>query len=401
MGRIQNKIKYIVSVKKSGRILPCFFAAASLTACSTPGIDLDVYQHTSGMYPNEASGANAGSVRYRVMDINESLIQSLKTADEIARSDKSSASGAVALAGVDDYSYKVGPGDVLLIKIWERPELITAANTFLAASGSVGQQVHSDGYVFFPYAGKVHVEGKTLPEVREQIIARMSDFLVNPLVDVNLAESKYSRVHVTGEIKEPKELPLGNDELTVMQAIEKAGGLRRTADLESAEIISKDRAVAKIDLMALYYDGDMSYNRVLQPGDTLHVPDNHRNLVYLMGEFLDPETKYIRGGSMTLAEAVTSDRGLNPITADASRIYVIRGAVNSEEKVEIPTDDFARIYHLNLSSADAMILADNFQLKPRDVVYVATADVTKWNRIISQILPSGLVNAVETRRVGE
>jgi polysaccharide biosynthesis/export protein len=46
------------------------------------------------------------------------------------------------------------------------------------------------------------------------------------------------------------------------------------------------------------------------------------------------------------------------------------------------------VFHLDAKSADALLLAAQFQLEPLDVVYVTPYKLTSWNRVVTQILPT-------------
>ncbi len=82
-------------------------------------------------------------------------------------------------------------------------------------------------------------------------------------------------------------------------------------------------------------------------------------------------------GRLTLAEALADSGGVNPLTANAGQVYVIR---DGGEKPQI--------YHLNAASADALILADRFDLRARDVVFVDAQPVVRWARVVNNILPA-------------
>jgi len=94
-------------------------------------------------------------------------------------------------------------------------------------------------------------------------------------------------------------------------------------------------------------------------------------------------------GGMTLGDAIADAGGLNLGTADASSIYVIRGFMNPDpngEGREITLRP--RVFHLDAGSVNALVLANNFQLEPRDVVYAAPASMVNFNRALALLTPT-------------
>jgi polysaccharide export outer membrane protein len=72
------------------------------------------------------------------------------------------------------------------------------------------------------------------------------------------------------------------------------------------------------------------------------------------------------------------------VTADPAGIYVIRGSDGQNPQ----------IFRLNSNLAFGMLLAERFEMKPQDVVFVDTAAISQWNRVISQLLPSVTVAGI-------
>ena len=272
------------------------------------------------------------------------------------------------------YQYLVGHQDILQITVWNHPELTNPSAT---ANELSGRAVSPDGYIFFPYAGRIRAAGRTVAEIRNELTRKLSAYLVEPQVDVSVSNYRSKRVFVVGQVATPGPIALTDIPLTITDLVAQSGGFTPKADLRNAAL-NRDGKQRPLDLYALYYQGDMRENLPLKPDDILTIPENRYNKVFVLGEVLTPQSIVMPRGRMSLAEAISDSGGFNPLTANAGQVYVIRKGPASRPQ----------IWHLNSKSPDALILADSFDLQPRDIVYVDPAAVARWNRVISQLMPT-------------
>ena len=273
------------------------------------------------------------------------------------------------------YEYRIAPFDVLMVTVWDHPELTTPTGQFRSPEEN-GVRVAGDGTMFYPYVGVVQVAGRTPAEVRKLLVERLNRVIANPQLDVRVVAFRGKRAQVTGEVVQPTAIPITDVPLYVQDAISQARGFTPEADWSNV-ILSRDGRTYRLNLQAMYERGDLSQNWLVKNGDVINVGDRSRNKVFVIGEVRQPQSRLMVKGRMTLAEALNETGGMEASVANVSKIYVIRGDYESPN-----------VYRLDASSPDALLLATQFQLNPRDVVFVATYGLAQWNRVITQIMPT-------------
>jgi polysaccharide biosynthesis/export protein len=358
--------------------LAVLLVAAALGGCGSvvPGIKMDKEVNPETWTP---TGEPEADFVPAIRTINADLLMAQRRARSYAQpADNPSRRDLAA-----NYKYRIGAGDVINVVVWGHPEL---SNPMGQSENIEGQArlVREDGTIFFPFLGVVPVAGRTVEEIRDQVARDLARYVTNPQVDVRVVSFRSQKIYITGEVREPGAIALTDQPLTVLDAINQAGGFNERANRRHAVVTRGDEAMT-LDILELYASG--RGDLLLEDRDVLFVPDNEANRVFMMGETVRQQAVPLHDGRLTLAEALTTVGGINLSVADTRNIYVLRG------REVFDADGSLRgirpeIYHLDAHSGTALILAEAFELEPRDIVYVSSTGVVRFNRVMLQILPS-------------
>lgn len=281
--------------------------------------------------------------------------------------------------------YTIGPGDVLNIVVWDHPELnlapvaVTTVGTDFTGSASVasGYSIDSQGILQFAYVGALKVGGLTELEARDLLSSRLSKFVRDPQVTLRIQTYRSRRVFMDGEVRTPG-LQIFNDlPMSLPEALSRAGGFTEVGDRASIAVIRDGKSVV-VNIPELIAHGVNPTKILLRNDDMVRVFAREDSKVFVTGDVSRPATLYLRNGELSLNEALGDAGGVNPVAGDPRQVYVVRNVVEGRPE----------IYHLNAANPAALALADNFELKAKDVVFVDAAPVVRWSRVISLFLPS-------------
>ena len=154
----------------------------------------------------------------------------------------------------------MGPEDVIEVFVWKEPELSTTV------------VIRPDGRISLPLANELEASGKTGVELQQEITARLSKYVVQPVVNVMVKQVNSLKISVLGEVRRPDVYRI-KSRVTVLDAIAMAGGFTDLARPNRVIVIRNTPAGPqriKINIKQLVAD-DSGAPFYLQPLDTVYV----------------------------------------------------------------------------------------------------------------------------------
>ncbi len=173
-----------------------------------------------------------------------------------------------AASVADNQIYVIGPGDNLRIFVYQAPDL----------SGSVA--VRPDGRISVPLVGDVMATGKNPTQLAKELEVALAKYVRSPTVTVivnSFVGPLDRQIRVIGEATQPRALYY-REGMTVLDVLIECGGLTKFAAGNRAVINRRNpdgtSQQIRVHLSDLIKDGDISANVVMQPGDTLIIPQS-------------------------------------------------------------------------------------------------------------------------------
>src|SRR4030088_1271002 len=292
----------------------------------------------------------------------------------------------------------VGVGDVLNISIFEAAPggLFTPGQAAGARPGNFvdlpAQAGGQKGSIYVPYAGEIPAAARTLPEIQQAIVARLRNRAIEPQVVVSLNTQHSSVVSVLGDVNTPGVLPLNSVGERLLAMLARAGGPKFEA-IESYVTLQRNGKRVRVLLSRVVHDP--RENIFIRPNDVIFVSHEaptftalgalSQNVFGFNSEIpFDVET-------LTLAQAMGKAGGLNDQQSDPTEMYVYRFENRrfldklGVDATRFTFDMIPTIYHVNLRDPSGLLIASGFQMRTKDVMYVANAKVVDYYKFLTLI----------------
>lgn len=272
------------------------------------------------------------------------------------------------------------PGDVIGVMISDSAQE-GALFSPLSAGGTLFPKVRVDagGSISLPYVGKLKVSGMTLSQVEQAVRKRLHGKAIDPQVHTELVGDLSGSVLVAGAVKAPGRFSTLQGPLTLLDAINLAGGPILEPHL--VRVIVRTGSKAYTFNYQELLDGK---NQPVPPRSEI-VVERARQRFVAMGSVRTPGLHDLPSANPNLLETLGAVGGLDEAKADPTGVFVFR----LDEKD--PKNPHAQVFRLNMRNPESIFLARQFLVHPEDAIYVTNAAVYEWQKIITPIIQALLL----------
>ena len=264
------------------------------------------------------------------------------------------------------YEYILGPADIVSINLTDTDDI---DNSY---------EIDPDGLIDLPFIGKIKIDDFTVDQAQNILKEILSQFYVNPDLQISVEEYNSSKVYIVGAVRNQLTINLDQKPIKLIEAAIQANFNPNAADnlLGSKGFLRRDNKVYRVNLNNAFKTIDEKENFYLKKDDVIFI-DRNSDSIHVFGEVTKPGV-YYPSNNYSLTELISTS-GLNQLTANAKKVFVIREDFNSFLKI--------KVYQLDIKDPINLVVGKKFLLQPKDIIFIPPTDLVKWNRVISLLLP--------------
>ena len=300
---------------------------------------------------------------------------------------------------------RIGVGDSVSVTIWEAAAggLFSAPATVSTGSRSAtlpDQLVARDGTIQVPYAGRLKVSGLRPAEVEKRIVEALQGKAIEPQAVVTISKNYSNSATVTGEVNTGARVPLTVRGDRILEVIGTAGGIKVPA-FEAFVQLTRGRSTAKIAFNTILTSPNE--NIFVRPDDIITVIRQPQTFTAFGSTGRNASVPFDAVG-VSLEEAIAKAGGLVNSQSDPAGIFLLRfesptlvSELNPGHPIPSEGNLVPVIYRLNLRNANSFFLARAFQVKDKDMLYIANSPIDQVDKFLHLV---GTITAPAISGVG-
>ena len=264
------------------------------------------------------------------------------------------------------YEYALDTSDVISINLTDTDDI---DGTYI---------VDPVGNIDLPFVGKINIKDLTLSQTKDKLITVLKQYYKSYDLQISVEEFNSSKVYILGAVRNQITIDLDQKPIRLIDAAIQANYNPNAADKNFGNkgLLRRDDQVYKIDINKIFKSTDNKDNFYLKKNDVIFVDRNY-DALHVFGEVPKPGI-YFPNLDYSITELISS-AGINQLTADASKVYIIREDYNTFLKLNV--------FKIDISKPVNLVLGKRFKLKPKDIIYIPPTKLVKLNRVISLLLP--------------
>jgi polysaccharide biosynthesis/export protein len=275
---------------------------------------------------------------------------------------------------------RLSPGDVIKVNIAESKEGGLFAPLSVGGTAFTNVRVDHRGMISLPYAGRLSVQGLDTQAVEDRIKSKLSGVTFEPQIYVELVADRSSTVLVTGAARSPGRFSLLEGPLTIIDAINRAGGPAQPA-YQTDVVLRRGHTARRMPLSTI----EGGRNIQLQRGDEIVLESNLR-VFNALGAVAKTGQMEFPKAEPSLLDALATAGGLQNNLAHNTGVFVFRLA---EPHAWLDSQGHWQpgpvIFKFDMSRPETLFYEQAFALKPNDTIYVTNAPAVEWVRAIAPI----------------
>jgi polysaccharide export outer membrane protein len=288
----------------------------------------------------------------------------------------------------------IGPGDMLEVSIWEADPATLFATSTIQLPGQIGtshatvlpeQMVDDQGFISVPFAGRIPAAGKSLQDIEQEVVQRLTGKANQPQVIVRLTHNMSANATVVGDVTTSIRVPLvpGNDRL--LDALAAAGGVKEPVNKMTIQV-TRANNVYSLPLETIIKNPPQ--NVTLLPGDVVTALFQPYSFMALGATGKNEEINFETQG-ISVAQALARAGGLLDERSNARGVFIFRfepqAALDWPRQPAKATPDgkVPVVFRIDLSNPSSFFTIQSFPIENRDVLYVSNSPVTEMQKFLN------------------